>query len=351
MSHINSRLEKPYILSNEVYRLILEIDSYSKSLQILKRNFIGMNLNKARVIILSTSSAGRMDNIQLNNKEVKRLYYKKNSHNCVLKSKDDKAVYSYMNILEKIFVEFNNMSIQESTILQIHKDALMFSVQDFSLLGNYRKNINLMDKADGNSQNAKADLVSQQMLELINWFNWANKKYNSSLVIANFIFEFLSIQPFQEGNIRMSMLLTHLMLLKVGHFFSLINSYENLIEKYQQQYQDALEQSQKNLKTDQENIQPWVMFFLTILREQAQKSIEFYEKHNCHEIGLSNKQEIIFKCFKDNQKEYLTRKNILEETKLNHRTVEASLKKLFTLELITRWGAGRGVRYKYNVID
>ena len=91
-------------------------------------------------------------------------------------------------------------------------------------------------------------LVESEMNELIGWTNQELEKneMHQLVIIALFIYEFLSIHPFQDGNGRLSRLLTNLLLLKNDYQFIQYVSFENLIEQKKKTYYEALMDGQKN---------------------------------------------------------------------------------------------------------
>jgi Fic family protein len=93
-----------------------------------------------------------------------------------------------------------------------------------------------------------------------------NKKYHTLLVLGLFIYEFLSIHPFHDGNGRLSRLLTTLLLIKSDYDFVKYISFEHLIENRKEQYYAALMECQKNRNTENEKIDKWMLFFLNSLK-------------------------------------------------------------------------------------
>jgi Fic family protein len=100
------------------------------------------------------------------------------------------------------------------------------------------------------------------------------------LIIANFIFEFLAIHPFQDGNGRVSRILTNLLLLKNGYLFMPFVSHERLIEHKKIEYYIALGKTQQTWKTNHEDVSGRLMFFLQILKTQVQKAIDISQKED-----------------------------------------------------------------------
>ena len=100
------------------------------------------------------------------------------------------------------------------------------------------------------------------------------------LIIANFIFEFLAIHPFQDGNGRVSRILTNLLLLKNGYFFTPFVSHESLIEHKKIEYYIALGKTQQTWKTSHENVSGRLIFFLQVVKKQVQKALDISHKED-----------------------------------------------------------------------
>ena len=104
---------------------------------------------------------------------------------------------------------------------------------------------------------------------MIGWYNWAQSEYfrHPLILIANFVFEYLAIHPFQDGNGRTSRLLTNLMLLQNGYAFAALVSHEKLIEETKADYYLALNKSQRTWKTEAEEMTPWLTYIFDIFRQ------------------------------------------------------------------------------------
>ena len=94
------------------------------------------------------------------------------------------------------------------------------------------------------------------------------KALHPLLVIGIFVVTFLAIHPFQDGNGRLSRILTALLLLRCGYAYTPYSSLESVIENSKQGYYLALRQTQQTLRTDNPNWQPWLVFFFRALQQQ-----------------------------------------------------------------------------------
>ena len=163
------------------------------------------------------------------------------------------------------------------------------------------------------------------------------------MVIANFIFEFLSIHPFQDGNGRLSRVLTNLLLLKEGIVFMPYVSHEKLVEDNKSDYYIALRRSQKTIKTKKENIAPWLEFFFDILLKQSKMAINILNKQDIEKL-LSPKQILVWKYLQTVDE--ATPQEISKNAKVARLTVNQVLEKLLKYKRIERVGMGSATRYR-----
>lgn len=336
----------------EIYSLIAEIDSIKKSWYISKRLSprIIEKLTQS-VIITSTGASNRIEGNKLTDKEVESLY--KNLRIQKLKTRDEQEVVGYLQVLEFIFNDYSNIQITESSIKQIHYNMLNYSEKDQPHKGSYKVGSNRVEAKDSSGnvigiifEPTPPYLVAKEMQELIDWYNWSieNTKKHPLILIANFIFEFLAIHPFQDGNGRTSRLLTNLMLLKQDYHFTTLVSHEKIIESHKVDYYLALNKVQKSWKSGSEDITPWIIFFLNVVKQQAEQAMNILETENTDYL-LSEKQLAIWNHLLDNNIKEFSRKDIVQALGFAERTVESSIKKLVNLKKLQRLGEGKATRY------
>ena len=193
-----------------------------------------------------------------------------------------------------------------------------------------------------------AYLTPKEMQELVEWTQQAiaEKKYHPLLILGNFLVEFLQIHPFQDGNGRLSRILTNLLLLKEGYLYMPYVSHEKLIEDNKPDYYMALRKSQKTFKiakTAHEDIIPWLDFFLTIFLKQSQMAVELLSKENIEKL-LSKKQLAVWQYLQE--VEEATPGEIAKKAKVARPTVNQALDRLLRLKKIERIGLGRSTRYR-----
>ena len=270
-----NRLQKRLYFDNEIiesiYSTISDIDSVRKSWNYITKSLpLTENLIQTTIII-STGASNRIEGNILNDEEVENIY--KNISKQEFSSRDENDVKGYLESLEIIFENYNEIKLSESNILHFHKKIIENG-------GNYKTSQNRVE-----AKNEKGEivgiifeptlpyLVSKEMQELIEWYFWAMDKKHPLILIANFIFEFLAIHPFLDGNGRMSRLLTNLLLLQNGYLFTKVSSHESIIEKRKGDYYLSLRKTQNSWKKENENIYPWLKFFLEVLKKQGEETL------------------------------------------------------------------------------
>ena len=337
----------------EVYSLIADIDAIKNSLHLTKRlSLKTIECLTKFVIITSTGASNRIEGNKLNDQEIEALY--KNLRIKKLKTRDEQEIAGYIETLEFIFANYTDISITESFILKLHSDMLNYSNKDQGHKGHYKIGSNRVEAKDDSGnlvgiifEPTPPFLVRKEMQELIDWYNWAlsEKIKHPLILIANFIFEFLAIHPFQDGNGRTSRLLTNLLLLQQGYYFTTIVSNEKIIENHKVDYYLALNKTQNSWKTDKENISPWLIFFLNIVKLQASQAMFIIESSDIENL-LSPKQLELWQWALQNEQTEFSRKDAIQQLGFADRTVEASIKKLVDLKKLQRLGEGKATRYK-----
>lgn len=162
-------------------------------------------------------------------------------------------------------------------------------------------------------------------------------------MIGNFVVEFLQIHPFQDGNGRLSRILTNLLLLQAGYVFVPFASHEKLIEDNKPDYYLSLRTSQKTFHTQHESVQPWMTFFLKIVLLQAQTAVGLLADTQI-ERTFSPKQLAVWRFLLTVPE--ATPMQISQHAHVARPTVNQVLSKLLALNMIERRGQGRGTWYR-----
>ena len=305
---------------------------------------------KRSILITSTGASTRIEGARLSDEDVEKLM--KGLDIQKFTDRDKGEVKGYFGLLENVFNSWKFLKLSESAIKHFHFELLKYVKKDKTHRGEYKKKenkVHMIDKAGrsmgGLFDTTKAFLVPKEMQELVEWTEKAFliKENHPLLIVANFIVEFLQIHPFQDGNGRLSRILTNLLLLKKNYLYMPYASHEKLVEDNKADYYMALRKSQKTFKTSKETIIPWLEFFLEILLQQSKMAVELLSKENIEKI-LSVKQLVVWKYFQGVDE--ATPKEIVKETKISRSTVNKVVDKLIRLKKIERLGLGRSTRYR-----
>lgn len=305
---------------------------------------------KRSVLVTSTGASTRIEGAKLSDEDIEKLTRGISVEKFT--DRDIAEVKGYYELLQNIFNSWQDLSLNESTIKHFHKELLKYVEKDELHRGNYKRTenkVHLID-AKGNSigilfDTTPAYLTPPAMRDLVNWTKetLAHKKYHPIIIIGNFLVEFLQIHPFQDGNGRLSRILTNLLLLKQGYLYMPYISHEKLIEDNKTDYYLALRNSQKTFNEEEENITPWLEFFVRILLQQSLMAIDLLSTETIETI-LSEKQLIVW--------EYLQKVGdaspleLSKNTGVARPTINQVMEKLLRLKKVKRLGLGRSTRYR-----
>jgi len=305
---------------------------------------------KRSVLIASSGASTRIEGAKLSDEDVEKMM--KGMAVNKFADRDKQEVKGYYELLENVFNTWRQLKFSKSSIKHFHKELLKYVDKDGYHRGKYKKTENRVEMFDekGKSigvlfETTPAYLTSKETQELIDWTADAvtEGKYHPLIIIGNFVVEFLKIHPFQDGNGRLSRILTNLLLLKEGYLYMPYVSHEKLVEDNKSEYYMALRKSQKSFKTKNESIISWLDFFLMIFLEQSEMAAALLSQENVEKI-LSVKQLAVW--------EYLQTVaeaaplEIAKKAKVARPTVNQALDKLLMLKKIERIGMGRSTRYR-----
>jgi len=306
------------------------------------------NLHRS-TLITSAGSSSRIEGSKLTDKEVEKIM-----HGLTISKftdRDSQEVQGYLETLQNVFDSFQTLPLRESVITSLHNQLLKYSTKDDIHRGSYKKKENIVGVLGSGGKVAKiifettsAYLTAKEMHELVDWTNDAFEKnrFHCLLIIANFIVEFLKIHPFEDGNGRLSRVLTNLLLLRCNYQFVQYVSHEQIVEHRKDEYYIALRKSQETFKTNHDTIAPWLNFFLSTIKEQATKALSYLAEEKIEDI-LSHKQYKVWKHILDVGE--AAPGEIVKATDIALGTVRQALNRLMELKKIKRIGRGRSTRY------
>ena len=305
---------------------------------------------KKSVLITSTGASTRIEGAKLSDEDIERMMRGISIQK--FSNRDGQEVKGYHELLSNVFENWQSIPFSESTIKFFHRELLKYAEKDELHRGNYKHKENkvAMVSPVGGDMRILFDttspyLVTKEMQELVEWTQeaLAEKKLHPLLVIGNFVVEFLKIHPFEDGNGRLSRVLTNLLLLQNGYSYMPYVSHEKLIEDSKPEYYVALRQSQKTFGTENENLAPWLNFFLIIVLDQSKRAAVLISKEEIDKL-LSRQQQIVWKHLESVHE--ATPLEISKATSVPRPTVSQAITKLLKLKRIERVGIGRATRYR-----
>lgn len=315
-----------------------------------KLNPVVLNRLKQSVLITSTGASTRIEGAGLSDSEVEK--FMRGISIAKFADRDKQEVQGYYELLQNIFSSWEDLSFTEGSIKHFHKELLKYVEKDAAHRGEYKKNENkvVMINAAGESVGILFDttpphLTPSAMQELVEWTrnSLKGKTHHPLLVIGHFLVEFLNIHPFQDGNGRLSRILTNLLLLKEGYVYMPYVSHEKLTEDNKADYYIALRTSQKTFKTDHEDITSWLSFFLGIVLRQSRMAVDLLSEDNIEQT-LSQYQLAVWQYLQ--QVSEASPGDISKHAGVARPTINQIMDKLMRLNKVERIGLGRSTRYR-----
>lgn len=350
-NNMNPKLE----FSSAVYQLITQklsiIDSFKGTWKAIEGQQ-GKYLKELRKIatIESIGSSTRIEGAALTDEEVEKLL--KSVKITRMQSRDEQEVIGYYEALETILESYADIDLEERYIHQLHGILLKYSDKDQRHKGKYKSLSNqvVANYPDGTQRTifrtTEPHLTPAEMHGLIVWTNerLSKRDMHPLMLTSAFVYEFLSIHPYRDGNGRLSRLLTSLLLMKQDYRFIQYVSFENVIETKKEGYYMALMEGQKNRYKKNERIDSWVVFFLDCMIELTRRLDVKYETYSKLKTVLNERQQSVLKYIKEHKAVQISELAI----KLNsysRNTLKKDLAFLVKEGLILKTGEGRGVRY------
>ena len=300
--------------------------------------------------IESIGSSTRIEGSKLSDREVEKLLSGLSSTS--FESRDEQEVAGYAKVMELVFSSWEYIPFNENHIQQLHRDLLTFVDKDQGHLGKYKTHENKVVARDANGkvigivfETATPFDTARLMTDLVAWFRMEqeSRTLHPLLAIAVFIVTLLAIHPFEDGNGRLSRVLTTLLLLQAGYTYVPYSSLESVIEQNKGGYYIALRQTQITIHTEQQDWEPWLLFFLRSLHAQVKRLEKKIENEKIVLAALPDLSLKILELVRERGR--LTLKSAVELTGANRNTAKLHLQKLLAAGHLKRHGAGRGVWY------
>lgn len=338
-------------ITPEILSLISEIDEFKGAWRALG-TLAPERLSALRRVatIESIGSSTRIEGSKLTDKEVEQLL--SNIEVRKFDRRDEQEVAGYAEVMEMIFSSAEAITLSENHIKQLHGDLLSFSTKDERHRGNYKTHTNHVSAfdAEGNEigvvfETAVPFDTPRLMDELVDWTRTAleERKLHPLLAIAIFAVVFLEIHPFQDGNGRLSRILTTLLLLRSGYAYVPYSSLESVIENNKDAYYLALRQTQMTIRSAKPNWHPWIIYFLRSLQEQKRRLEKKIEQERIILSALPELSLQIVEIIKERGR--TTVSDTVALTGANRNTVKKHIAGLVEQGHISQHGKGKGTWY------
>lgn len=339
------------VITLEILSLIAEIDEFKGAWRAIGR-IAPERLSSLRRVatIESIGSSTRIEGAKLSDRDVERLLL--NLQIGSFTTRDEQEVAGYAEIMNTIFSHWENIPSTENHIKQLHRDLLIHSEKDERHRGAYKTLNNHVEAFDENGKSLGVVFATaapfdtpRLMAELVSWVRAREeaKDLHPLLIIAIFIVVFLEIHPFQDGNGRLSRVLTTLLLLRAGYSYVPYSSLESVIEQSKEGYYLALRRTQGTIRTSKPDWNPWLEFFLRALQQQKRRLEKKIERER---IILGDLPELSVQILElARERGRVSVAEVAKVTGVSRNTVKVHLRTLADQGHLTRHGAGRGAWY------
>lgn len=338
-------------ISQDILALISEIDEFKGAWRAFG-TLAPERLSALRRVatIESIGSSTRIEGSKLSDREVEQLL-----SNLQIKSfatRDEQEVAGYAETMELIFQSWADIPITENYIKQLHRDLFKYSSKDEHHRGQYKTtNNNVVAFDDLGHQigivfeTATPFDTPSLMQELVTFVqeSFETKRLHPLLAVGIFVVVFLEIHPFQDGNGRLSRILTTLLLMRAGYAYVPYSSLESVIEQSKENYYLALRQTQSTIRTPTPNWQPWILFFLRALQQQMKRLSKKVEKEKIILSTLSELSAQIVEFAREHGR--VTIGDMTKLTGVSRNTLKKHFSQLVEKRHLVLNGSGRGAWY------
>ena len=337
--------EPEKLLTPEIVQMVAGIHEHKGKQEL----FLEANIDELKTLlevalIQSTGASNRIEGIFTSDKRLEELVSQK-AEPC---NRSEQEIAGYREVLATIHESYEYINPRPNIIMQLHRD--LYSYSQGAAGGSYKNSDNVIAETDAEGHQ-KARLIpvpafqtAEAMEELCTRFleAWEADRIDKLVLIPMFILDFLCIHPFNDGNGRMSRLLTLLLFYKAGYIVGKYASMEMLIEKTKETYYEALQASSSGWHEGENSYEPFVKYYLGIMLK-AYNEFESRVEHLKHRT-LSKPERI--KAIIDNKVGKITKKEIMDQCPdISKITVERTLADLVKREYIAKVGAGRSTGY------
>ena len=336
------------LLTNDIVNMLGYIHEYKGQQNLFieaKADVLSHLLEIAK--IQSTEASNRIEGIYTSDERIKALVKEKSAP----LSRNENEIAGYRDVLATIHENYDYIPPRANVILQLHRDLYQYS--GMGIGGHFKNTDNVIEEEleDGTKRirfrPATAFETPDMIENLCNQFlrEVDRGEVDPLLLIPMFVLDFLCIHPFNDGNGRMSRLLTLLLLYRSGYIVGKYISIEMLIEKTKDTYYDALGASSTGWHDGTNDYMPFVSYTLGIIKS-AYKTFSERVEHLTTK-GISKPERV--RQFIENKLGKVTKKDIMDACPdISATTIERTLGDLVKDGTIIKLGNGRGTGYVYN---
>jgi len=316
-------------------------------------NAIGVAIQITAYLNESIGSSTRIEGGNMSDREIEHLLSNLQTMN--FSSRDEQEVAGYAETMELVFSSWADITFTENHIKQLHQNLLTYSAKDELHRGHYKTASNSVAAFDEHGvqigivfQTATPFDTPRLMAELVTWgqAELDSGHFHPLLVIAIWVVVFLEIHPFQDGNGRLSRVLTTLLLLQAGYAYVPYSSLESVIEQSKEAYYLALRQTQGTIRSNTPDWQPWLIFFLRSLSEQVRRLEKKVEREKLVLAALPTLSLQIVEFAREHGR--VTIGDAIKLTGASRNTLKLHFRSLTKLDHLKQHGRGRGVWYDIN---
>ena len=295
-------------------------------------------------LIQSTGASNRIEGIYTTDKRLKELVEQKAEP----RNRSEQEIAGYREVLATIHESYEYIVPRPNLILQLHRD--LYSYSQSAVGGSYKNADNVIAETDEEGRQktrfipVPAFQTAEAMEEMCRAFleAWEADHMDKLLLIPMFILDFLCIHPFNDGNGRMSRLLTLLLYYKAGYLVGKYISMEMLIERTKETYYEALQASSIGWHENENSYEPFVKYYLGII----QKAYNEFESRVEHLKNRSLSKPERIKAMIDQKVGKITKKEIMETCPdISKTTIERTLTDLVKSGYIAKVGSGPAIGY------
>ena len=333
------------LLKPEIVQMVGSIHEHKGKQEL----FLEANIDELKTLlevalIQSTGASNRIEGIYTTDKRLEELVRQKAEP----RNRSEQEISGYREVLATIHESYEYINPRPNIILQLYRD--LYSYSGGNAGGNYKNSDNVIAETDAEGhQKARfipvpAFQTPEAMNELCTNFleAWEADRIDKLILIPMFILDFLCIHPFNDGNGRMSRLLTLLLFYKAGYIVGKYVSIEMLIEKTKETYYEALQESSNGWHENENRYEPFVKYYLGIIL----KAYSEFEGRVEHLKNRSLSKPDRIKAVIDNKVGKITKKEIMELCPdISKVTVERTLTELVKSGYIAKVGAGPATGY------